>query len=101
MFVSLCLNNHPDDLAIVVVDFKGGVDHDAIRPLPHVVDVATNLDIDQFKRTIAMLNAEQKRRQALLSDAGANNVVSYRAARAAAARPAAAAPPARRRRRVR
>ncbi len=83
MFVSLCLNNHPDDLAIVVVDFKGGVDHDAIRPLPHVVDVATNLDIEQFKRTIAMLNAEQKRRQALLSDAGANNVVSYRAARAA------------------
>jgi S-DNA-T family DNA segregation ATPase FtsK/SpoIIIE len=83
MFVSLCLNNHPDDLSIVVVDFKGGVDHDAIRPLPHVVDVATNLDIEQFKRTIAMLNAEQKRRQALLSDAGANNVVSYRAARSA------------------
>lgn len=81
MFVSLCLNNHPDDLSIVVVDFKGGVDHDAIRPLPHVVDVATNLDIEQFKRTIAMLNAEQKRRQALLSAVGANNVVSYRAAR--------------------
>ena len=83
MFVSLCLNNHPDDLSIVVVDFKGGVDHDAIRPLPHVVDVATNLDIEQFERTIAMLNAEQKRRQALLAAAGATNVTSYRTVRAA------------------
>ncbi|MEJ7720041.1 MAG: FtsK/SpoIIIE domain-containing protein [Ilumatobacteraceae bacterium] len=81
MFMSLCLNNHPDDLSIVIVDFKGGVDHDAVRPLPHVVDVATNLDIEQFKRTIAMLNAEQKRRRTLLNQGGANNIVTYRQAR--------------------
>ena len=81
LFTSLCLNNHPDELSIVVVDFKGGVDHDAIRPFPHVVDVATNLDISQFERTIRLLNAEQQRRQALLAEAGANNVDSYRLAR--------------------
>ena len=28
LFLSLCVNNHPDDLSIVIVDFKGGVDHD-------------------------------------------------------------------------
>ncbi len=81
LFISLCLHNHPDDLSIVVVDFKGGVDHEAIRPLPHVIDVATNLDIDQFKRTIQLLKAEGMRRQDMLSAVGASNVVAYRAAR--------------------
>lgn len=81
LFISLCAQNHPDDLSIVVVDFKGGVDHEAIRPLPHVIDVATNLDIDQFKRTIELLTAEQLRRQDLLSSVGASNVTAYRSAR--------------------
>ena len=81
MFISLCAQNHPDDLSIVVVDFKGGVDHEAIRPLPHVIDVATNLDIDQFKRTLELLTAEQMRRQDMLSSVGASNVTAYRAAR--------------------
>ena len=81
LLVSLCLNNHPDDLSIVIVDFKGGVDHDAVRPIPHVVDVATNLDIEQFRRTVVMLKAESRRRQDLLASAGASNLDSYRAAR--------------------
>ena len=81
LLVSLCLNNHPDDLSIVIVDFKGGVDHDAVRPLPHVVDVSTNLDIEQFRRTIVMLKAESRRRQDLLASAGASNLDSYRIAR--------------------
>ena len=81
LLVSLCLNNHPDDLSIVIVDFKGGVDHDAVRPLPHVVDVSTNLDIEQFRRTIVMLKAESRRRQDLLASAGASNLDSYRMAR--------------------
>ncbi len=83
LFCSLALNNHPDDLSIVVVDFKGGVDHEAIKPLPHVIDVATNLDIEQFRRTIVLLKAESRRRQDLLSGAGASNIDSYRLARAA------------------
>ena len=82
LLVSLCLNNHPDDLSIVIVDFKGGVDHDAVRPIPHVVDVATNLDIEQFQRTIVMLKAESRRRQDLLARAGTSNIDAYRIARA-------------------
>ena len=81
LFCALALNNHPDDLSIVIVDFKGGVDHEAVKPLPHVIDVATNLDIDQFKRTIVLLKAESRRRQDLLASAGASNIDSYRLAR--------------------
>ena len=82
LFCALALNNHPDDLSIVIVDFKGGVDHEAVKPLPHVIDVATNLDIEQFKRTIVLLKAESRRRQDLLGGAGASNIDSYRMARA-------------------
>lgn len=63
---SLCLNNHPDDLGIVIVDFKGGVDHELTAQLPHVIDLSTNLDVDRFQRTIDLLHAEQLRRQRLL-----------------------------------
>lgn len=83
LLVSLCLNNHPDDLSIVIVDFKGGVDHEHSKLLPHVIDVATNLDPDLFVRTIQLLDAEQERRQALFSSVGAANLDAYRSAREA------------------
>ncbi len=47
-----------------------------------MIDVATNLDIEQFKRTIVLLRAESMRRQDLLASAGASNIDSYRLARA-------------------
>lgn len=82
LLMSLCLNNHPDDLSVVIVDFKGGVDHEPLKPLPHVIDVTTNLDIEDFERTIKLLHAEQERRQALFGQAGTSNLAAYRAARA-------------------
>lgn len=36
---SLCLHNSPDDLAILVADFKGGVDHVQTARLPHVISL--------------------------------------------------------------
>ncbi len=76
---SLCLNNDPDDLAIVIVDFKGGVDHDLTKELPHVIDLTTNLAIQQFQRTLDLLSAEQERRQRML--AGTGDIVAYQKAR--------------------
>ncbi len=80
MLSSLCLNNHPDDLAIVIVDFKGGVDHALTSQLPHVVGLSTNLHIEAFKRTIDLLDAEQRRRQELLAGIG-GDLDAYRTAR--------------------
>ncbi|MEM9611491.1 MAG: FtsK/SpoIIIE domain-containing protein [Actinomycetota bacterium] len=82
LLMSLCLNNHPDDLSVVIVDFKGGVDHEPLKTLPHVIDVTTNLDIEDFERTIRLLHAEQERRQALFGQAGTSNLAAYRSARA-------------------
>ncbi len=78
---ALSLANHPDDLAVVVMDFKGGVDYDLVRRLPHVIEVSSNADLDRFERTIAMLSAEQERRQGLFVAAGGANLPAYREAR--------------------
>ncbi|MEX0869567.1 MAG: FtsK/SpoIIIE domain-containing protein, partial [Nitriliruptoraceae bacterium] len=58
---AMCLNNTPDDLAIIVADFKGGVDHVQTAKLPHVISLVTNQDIRAFERTMVMLEAEIER----------------------------------------
>ena len=79
---ALAAHNHPDDLAIAIVDFKGGVDHQALAELPHVVALATNQDLDLFERTLTLLSAEQQRRQRLFTDlAGVATIEGYRTAR--------------------
>ena len=81
LFTSLAVANHPDDLSIVVVDFKGGVDHELSARLPHVIDLSTNHDVDSFVRCIHLINAELERRQREFKKVGAPNLDAYRAAR--------------------
>lgn len=81
LITGLCLRNHPDDLSLVVVDFKGGIDYELAANLPHLVDVTGNMDIAGFTRTIELIDAEQRRRQVLFKDAQASNLNGYRKAR--------------------
>ena len=81
LFTSLAVANHPDDLSIVIVDFKGGVDHELSARLPHVIDLSTNHDVDSFVRSIHLINAELERRQREFKRVGAPNLDAYRAAR--------------------
>ena len=83
LIVSLAAANHPDDLSIVIVDFKGGVDHELSARLPHVIDLSTNHDVDSFVRTVQLIEAEMRRRQEEFKKVGAPNYDAYRAARRA------------------
>ena len=83
LIVSLAVANHPDDLSIVIVDFKGGVDHDLSARLPHVIDLSTNHNVDSFVRTVQLIEAEMRRRQQEFKKVGAPNFDAYRAARRA------------------
>jgi S-DNA-T family DNA segregation ATPase FtsK/SpoIIIE len=78
---SMCLYNSPDDLAILVADFKGGVDHVQTAKLPHVISLSTNKDIRAFERTLILLESEIKRREDMFSTAGTSNIEAYRVAR--------------------
>ena len=73
----------PDDLSIVIVDFKGGVDHELSALLPHVIDLSTNHNVDSFVRTVQLIEAELERRQREFKGVGAPNFDAYRVARRA------------------
>ncbi|MDT0156882.1 FtsK/SpoIIIE domain-containing protein [Microbacterium sp. ARD32] len=64
----------PEELAFVLVDFKGGSAFDPLRRLPHVVAVITDLDADGSRRGVGSLTAELRRREGVLADAGARDV---------------------------
>lgn len=64
----------PEELAFVLVDFKGGTAFDPLRRLPHVVAVITDLDAGGARRGVGSLTAELRRREAALGRAGVRDV---------------------------
>ncbi len=103
----LAATHPPSDLAIVLVDYKGGATFAPLAPLPHVAGLITNLSGDAalVERVYTSLDGEVLRRQQLLADAGRiTDITEYRAPprpAPAPGRPARAAAPVRRHRRVR
>jgi len=73
----------PDDIAFVLADYKGGATFDACAELPHVAGVLTDLDEGGARRALVGLDAEVRRREALLRRAGAADFETYRSARSA------------------
>jgi energy-coupling factor transporter ATP-binding protein EcfA2 len=76
IILSLIVNFHPDDVCFVLIDFKGGGMANLFGDVPHIAGTITNLG-NQIKRSMASLNAEMTRRQAMLKDAGVNHIDKY------------------------
>ncbi|MDQ6615858.1 MAG: FtsK/SpoIIIE domain-containing protein, partial [Actinomycetota bacterium] len=70
----LAVNNRPDALNIVLIDFKGGGAFSAFEALPHTVGFVTNLDATETQRALVSLDAELERRQRELLALGADNL---------------------------
>lgn len=64
----------PDEVAFVLADFKGGTAFEALRPLPHVAAVLTDLDGAGAERGVQSLRAELRRREAALAERGARSI---------------------------
>ena len=71
---ALAAAHAPEDVAFVLVDFKGGTAFDPLRRLPHVVAVVTDLDAEGARRGVGSLTAELRRREAALAAAGVRDV---------------------------
>ncbi len=88
LVLGLIATHDPDQLNLVLVDFKGGATFAGLEGAPHVAAVITNLSedlslVDRMKDAIA---GEMNRRQELLRDSGNYaNVSDYEKARAAGA----------------
>lgn len=77
----LAAANRPDDLGLVLIDYKGGAAFSGLRALPHVLGLVTDLDGHLAARALRSLRAELRRRERLLGEAGARDLDEYRTRR--------------------
>ncbi|MFG2500799.1 type VII secretion protein EccCa [Streptomyces sp. NPDC048441] len=72
LVLALVTSHSPEDLALVLVDYKGGATFAPFTQLPHVAGVITNLENQAglVERVHTSLAGEVKRRQQVLKDAG-------------------------------
>lgn len=73
--LSMAVNYSPDEVAFLLIDYKGGGLADAFVNdkkgihLPHVIGTITNLDGAAISRSLLSINSELKRRQRLFKEA--------------------------------
>ncbi|MFD0686794.1 type VII secretion protein EccCa [Actinomadura fibrosa] len=72
LVLALACTHAPEQVSMVLVDYKGGATFAPFGVLPHVAGVITNLEDDAglIERVYASLSGEVQRRQQVLRDAG-------------------------------
>lgn len=87
--LSMAVNYHPDEVAFVLIDYKGGGLADAFENprtgmrLPHLAGTITNLDGGSIQRSLMSIESELVRRQKVFSevsknfDEGSMNIYTY------------------------
>lgn len=65
----------PHRLSFLLVDYKGGAAFAPCATLPHVVDIVSDLDEHMAERALISLNAELKRRERILAERGAKDLL--------------------------
>ena len=81
LVMGLLASHSPEDLAMVLIDYKGGATFAPFDGVPHVAGIITNLvdDPSLTERAYASLAGEVQRRQQMLKDAGnVANITDYR-----------------------
>lgn len=75
IILSLAVNYSPEEVAFVLIDYKGGGLAGAFENketgirLPHIVGTVTNLDKAEINRSLASINSELIRRQQIFNEA--------------------------------
>jgi DNA segregation ATPase FtsK/SpoIIIE-like protein len=78
LIASMAVEYDPRIVNFVLVDFKGGAAFEPFKHLPHVVDIATNLQGNAVERIFIAIKAELDRRAKLLADGRVSDLVDYR-----------------------
>lgn len=78
----MALNYNPEEVAFILIDFKGGGMADVFKHLPHLAGSITNLDGNELNRSLLAIETELERRQKLFkqtnNELGISNVDIYR-----------------------
>ena len=75
--LSLATLFHPNDVGVVIIDFKGGGMANQFENLPHLIGTITNIDGREIDRSLLSIKAELVKRQEMFSVAGVNHINDY------------------------
>lgn len=75
--MGLVINFSPEDIGMLIIDWKGGGIADTLADLPHFMGSITNLDGAGTARALASINAELKKRQREFREYGVQNIAGY------------------------
>lgn len=84
--LSLAMNYHPDEVAFVLIDYKGGGMAAPFIGMPHTAGTITNidngaenrgLDENQARRALVSIHSEIQRRQKIFNQYGINHIDTY------------------------
>jgi S-DNA-T family DNA segregation ATPase FtsK/SpoIIIE len=82
LIASLALQHTPAEVQFYCLDFGGGT-LSAIRDLPHIGGVASRLDADRVRRTVAEVTTLLETREQMFTERGIDSMPTYRRMRAA------------------
>lgn len=77
LVAGLASSSPPDRLALLLVDYKGGAAFAEAARLPHVLGVVTDLGPDEAERALRSLEAELRRREAVLAELGLRDLAAH------------------------
>ena len=80
LLTGLAARHSPAEVNFLLIDFKGGAGLGPLAALPHAAGLLTSLSAGQAARTLASLNAELRRREALFAAAGRADLPGFNAA---------------------
>ena len=83
--LSIAMNYSPDDVAFILIDYKGGGMANYFEKLPHIAGMLTNLsdeisgelDTSLTRRMCSSLRSEIKRRQSIFKEYKINHIDAY------------------------
>jgi S-DNA-T family DNA segregation ATPase FtsK/SpoIIIE len=75
--VGLAANHPPDELNVVLIDYKGGSAFAECARLPHAIGLVTDLDQYLTERALRALTSELRRRERLFASTGARDLSEF------------------------
>ena len=75
--IGLAINFSPEDIGMLIIDWKGGGIANTLDHLPHFMGAITNLDGAGTARALASIKAELAKRQREFAKYGVNNINGY------------------------
>lgn len=75
--LSLAVRYSPEELSIVIIDYKGGAMAHSVEQLPHVVGIITDIESGDIMRPLASIAYELYRRELLFKESGVLGYEEY------------------------